>query len=405
MNIRLSRTNAIMSTCIVGIYLLMSTFTSGQNPQFVTPIEGSYGEDYIIVNYVDWGGIKDHMCGTKTYEGHQGTDIVLRSFPQMDSGVFVLAADTGIVTFIHDGEYDKNTVSDKSKGFGNYIAVRHPNKMYSYYAHLKKNSMLVQVGDHVSAGQRIAQVGSSGNSTDPHLHFETWYDSLSLVDPFAGPCGNPKSRWISALPYDTTFHVWDDGMMNFLPPLDSMRFRVMDRTRFTPSDSVIAFWSLMYGLRKGDELTIRWTTPSGTLWFEYTGTILKDWWYYYYASYIDFPAAPQWGLWKVALYRNDRLIDTKAFELGPSTGLYPVTGFKRSIRYEMVDHRLQIRIPGYLPERALFLCDLSGRAIPFRIVQSNSETHLITYPLPDNCFYLLRIRTDSGVQSFKITGR
>ena len=45
-------------------------------------------------------------------------------------------------------------------------------EIYALCAHLKNGSLKVVTGDHVEAGQAIAQVGHSGNSTAPHLHFQ-----------------------------------------------------------------------------------------------------------------------------------------------------------------------------------------------------------------------------------------
>jgi murein DD-endopeptidase MepM/ murein hydrolase activator NlpD len=53
---------------------------------------------------------------------------------------------------------------------GNHIVIKHGDE-YSLYAHLKPGSVLVKAGDSVSRGKRIASVGSSGSSTEPHLHF------------------------------------------------------------------------------------------------------------------------------------------------------------------------------------------------------------------------------------------
>lgn len=55
---------------------------------------------------------------------------------------------------------------------GNYVLIRHANGEHSLYAHLKQGSVRVSVGDAVSAGAQIAETGSSGNSTEPHLHFQ-----------------------------------------------------------------------------------------------------------------------------------------------------------------------------------------------------------------------------------------
>ena len=54
--------------------------------------------------------------------------------------------------------------------YGNYIFIAHYNGLYTLYAHL--SSMVVSAGDTVTQGQVIGYVGSTGNSTGPHLHFE-----------------------------------------------------------------------------------------------------------------------------------------------------------------------------------------------------------------------------------------
>jgi hypothetical protein len=53
---------------------------------------------------------------------------------------------------------------------GNHVVIRHGDE-YSFYGHLKPGSVLVKAEDAVTRGQQIAAVGSSGSSTEPHLHF------------------------------------------------------------------------------------------------------------------------------------------------------------------------------------------------------------------------------------------
>lgn len=55
---------------------------------------------------------------------------------------------------------------------GNAVVIDHGDGEYSSYAHLKPGSVVVRVGDQVVRGRQIGQVGSSGNSTEPHLHFQ-----------------------------------------------------------------------------------------------------------------------------------------------------------------------------------------------------------------------------------------
>jgi murein DD-endopeptidase MepM/ murein hydrolase activator NlpD len=54
---------------------------------------------------------------------------------------------------------------------GNYVMIDHGKSEYSFYAHLQPGSVRVHKGDRVKAGDVVGKLGSSGNSTEPHLHF------------------------------------------------------------------------------------------------------------------------------------------------------------------------------------------------------------------------------------------
>ena len=70
---------------------------------------------------------------------------------------------------------------DDSGGYGKWIEVKHADGSRSRYPHL--NARDVQVGAQVAAGQVIGKVGSTGNSTGPHLHFEVIDPSGKNIDP------------------------------------------------------------------------------------------------------------------------------------------------------------------------------------------------------------------------------
>lgn len=55
---------------------------------------------------------------------------------------------------------------------GNYIVIKHADKEYSCLAHLMPDSITVSVGEHVKRKQQIALCGNSGNTSEPHLHFQ-----------------------------------------------------------------------------------------------------------------------------------------------------------------------------------------------------------------------------------------
>ncbi|GIF41510.1 M23 family metallopeptidase [Actinoplanes xinjiangensis] len=59
---------------------------------------------------------------------------------------------------------------------GNHIVVRHDDGTFSAYAHLRRGSARVRIGDRVAAGGQLAEVGNSGNTSEPHLHVQLMDD-------------------------------------------------------------------------------------------------------------------------------------------------------------------------------------------------------------------------------------
>lgn len=93
-------------------------------------------------------------------------------------GELVLSPADGVVVDIKDG-FEDTPISENgeiqclaSDIRGNYIVIHHGEKEYTTIAHLKKGSILVKVGDYVSQGQPIARCGNSGNTSEPHIHFQ-----------------------------------------------------------------------------------------------------------------------------------------------------------------------------------------------------------------------------------------
>jgi murein DD-endopeptidase MepM/ murein hydrolase activator NlpD len=85
-----------------------------------------------------------------------------------------LTAPTGTAVFAAlDGQVIQ---AGKHKAYGNYVMVEHGNGVMTLYAHHKLN--LVREGDIVRRGQKIAEVGRTGNATGPHLHFELKVDGI-----------------------------------------------------------------------------------------------------------------------------------------------------------------------------------------------------------------------------------
>jgi murein DD-endopeptidase MepM/ murein hydrolase activator NlpD len=91
----------------------------------------------------------------KPGEFHSGLDI------GAPSGTSILAAESGTVI-----------VAQFWSGYGNTVVVDHGNGLWTLYPHIRMGGFKVEKGDLVKKGQLLAEVGSTGRSTGPHLHFE-----------------------------------------------------------------------------------------------------------------------------------------------------------------------------------------------------------------------------------------
>lgn len=114
--------------------------------------------------------------GSAGYAGHTGVDF---SCP---SGSTVVAAESGYVII----STDLVDANGNYRSYGRYIVIMHDktdsagNYVYTLYAH--NSARLVSTGDYVAKGQAIAQSGSTGNSTGPHLHFEVRTPTANYSD-------------------------------------------------------------------------------------------------------------------------------------------------------------------------------------------------------------------------------
>lgn len=144
------------------------------------------------------GQVRDYSCGLRTYDSssgynHQGTDYFLWPFAwnKMAAGdVRVVAAADGVIVGRHEGYPDQSCSPNGNRW--NAVYVRHVDGSIAWYGHLKRGSVTTKpIGAAIVRGEVLGLVGSSGNSSGPHLHFEI-YSNGRLADPYAGSC-NPLS--------------------------------------------------------------------------------------------------------------------------------------------------------------------------------------------------------------------
>jgi len=109
-------------------------------------------------------GTRTHPISGKKHT-HSGLDI------GAPSGTTIVAAASGEVI-----------LAQWYGGYGNCVIIEHKDGFRTLYAHIRSGGIKVKVGDMVSAGEKIAEVGSTGNSTGNHLHFGVYVNNVA-VDP------------------------------------------------------------------------------------------------------------------------------------------------------------------------------------------------------------------------------
>lgn len=131
----------------------------------------NYHYEYEHVRYAyDW--VKEQ--NGYTYEGDPRRNESYFAFDQD-----ILAPADGVVVAAVDGIADNEPVGEvnEDQPAGNMVTIQHPNGEFSTIGHLKNGSVKVSVGDQVAAGQLIGKCGNSGNSTEPHIHFQAFVQS------------------------------------------------------------------------------------------------------------------------------------------------------------------------------------------------------------------------------------
>jgi murein DD-endopeptidase MepM/ murein hydrolase activator NlpD len=159
--------------------------------------DGSVGQRALCTTY-------DGRAFPYCYDGHHGSDFILDGgFATMDAGsATILAAAPGVVVETADGNYDRCHAEgdgidcDGNPGDANYVIVEHEGGWTTRYWHMMSGSVAVAVGDEVACGDVLGKVGSSGYSSQPHLHFELESPEGEVVDPYAGPYSQPETWWV-----------------------------------------------------------------------------------------------------------------------------------------------------------------------------------------------------------------
>lgn len=128
---------------------------------------------------------RENHITQKYGKNHCGVDIISTT----GSGIPDIVAHSQGIVVVSVNNKDRDNTSTGANSYGNYVQIKHPNNMYTLYAHLKKGSVKVKKGDNVSLGQVIGTMGNSGRTsgtsatTGIHLHFEVRNKDNYVIDP------------------------------------------------------------------------------------------------------------------------------------------------------------------------------------------------------------------------------
>lgn len=282
-------------------------------------------------NFVDLNSafpnfLLDYNCGARTYDtsdgyNHSGIDYITWPFwwYKMDfNQVAIRAAAPGTIIGKDDGNFDRSCTFG---GNWNAVYVQQADGSQAWYGHMKTGSLTSKpVGSSVAAGEYLGLVGSSGSSTNPHLHFEIHTNTGTIVEPHGGPCNSGTSWWSAQRPYyDSAVNlVATHSNPPELPPCP-MREIPHFEDHFDPGATLIT--AFYYRDQRANEVSqYRIYRPNNTIWqswshsFPSPGHYIGSYWYWTWTL----PTSPV-GRWRVEVtYKGV----TRSHEFGVGTRIF-----------------------------------------------------------------------------------
>lgn len=279
----------------------------------------------------------DYACGNRTYDtaagyNHRGSDFLLWPFAWLrldQKAVEVVAAADGTILGKDDGHPDHSCVNDPALPW-NAVYLQHADGSRTWYGHLQNGSLTAKpVGATVARGEYLGLVGSSGNTSAPHLHFEVYDSAGALNDPYLGACNgmNATSWWSSQRPYDdSAINRVATGFAAPVFPACPQHEVPNEASDYNPGDRAV-FVTYYRDGRTGQIATSTLRQPDGTVfetWTDSASTAFNGagYWFRTFASFA--PTGPL-GIWHYDVDYQGRTYSHN-FRLSAATGSGRVPG-------------------------------------------------------------------------------
>jgi hypothetical protein len=285
---------------------------------FHLPVDCRLNENCWIVNYFDaekGPEARDFRCLSRTFDGHDGTDVAIRDRNEMSRGVAVLAGAPGIVTATRDGEPDGAYAKDGRRAVtgrecGNGVVIDYGSGWSGQFCHMRQGSVRVHTGDRVEAATQLGLVGMSGMAAFPHA-----------IDPFtARPAGadcNPAAEarplWNPAANVEyAPFSLYASGFAPRQPTPADIIANARGAEVLSAQSRNFGIWAAIFGVREGDTVTMRVADPTGATFLESQRVVARA-----QALHVPYLARARRDDrdWPVGRYRGsitlERLIDNR----------------------------------------------------------------------------------------------
>ena len=365
------------------------------------PLQGSASFQnysyYDVTNFVDLdltSNIQDYNCTSRSYDGHNGTDISLWPFWWLmmeNEEVEIIASAPGVIIGKDDGNFDMNC---DCVGNWNAVYIEHADGSTAWYGHMKTNSLTSKgVGESVALGEYLGLVGSSGCSSNPHLHLEIRDENNNVVDPFQGPCNQTTNEtwWDNQRPFwEPTLNalMTHDGNPDIIGFCPSEEFSFI-QNQFYPGD-LVRFAGYFHDQQMGDIANFKVYNPSGIEVFswilESPDTYIRSWWWYSDAL----PLNAEEGIWTFEIeYLGNTF--SHEFQVGDPSSTLEIPENSLHIFPNPSSQTITIECP-FKGEFQARLIDVNGRTI----IQEKGVDSIITILVNElsSGAYLLEVKNE-----------